>query len=84
MNAGYVGPNISGTVKSGGIFSTTEVTGVFTGSENGEFGDGATHYKTTNGQVQRTFFGSDKSNFLFGGSTTIQPRSLRLFPCIKA
>ena len=78
-----LGPNITGTVKSGGIYSTTEVTGVFTGSINGEFGNGATHYKTTTGQVQRTFFGADKSSSLFGTSSTTQPLSLRLLPCVR-
>ena len=76
-------PNITGTVKSGGIISTEEVTGVFTGSSNGRYGNGATHNDVVVDQCQRTIFGADKSNSLFGKATTIQPQSIRFLTCIK-
>lgn len=65
-------PNITGHVKSGGVYSSYDIDGAFTGTTNGS-GNGATHQSSYNGQVQRTVFDASKSNSIYGNSTTVQP-----------
>lgn len=67
-------PNITGTISSGGVISTYNVTGVFDGTSNGG-GSGATHNSVFNGQVQHTSFNASRSNPIYGASDTVQPPS---------
>lgn len=65
-------PNITGGVISGGVYSTYNATGAFTGSYNNG-GDGATHYVSANSQVQHTIFDASRSSSIYGNSNTVQP-----------
>lgn len=67
-------PNITGAISSGGIFSSYDITGAFTGTRNGG-GTGATHHSAFNGQVQHTSFDASRSNPIYGASDTVQPPS---------
>lgn len=71
-------PNITGTVSSGGVYSTYDVSGAFTGSTNGG-GSGATHGSAYNEQVQHTIFDASKSNSIYGNSTTVQQPSTQQY-----
>lgn len=68
-------PNITGSVSTGGSYSTYNLTGVFLGSTNGG-GTGATHASAYNGQTQHLKFDASNSNAIYGKSTTVQPPAI--------
>ena len=77
------GPNITGSLYAGGIFSCYEAVGALAGSNVGNRNRGATHSDAKNTQVLELLFKADNSNDLYGSSSSVQPSSLRLLPCIK-
>ena len=72
------GPNISGEIPSGGVWSAAEPTGCFFRGSNRQIsfdggGDGGVPI----------FFDASRSDPIYGVSTTVQPSSLLGLACIK-
>ena len=70
------GPNITGT-KSGLVYQDHVPTGAF------YIGDGMTYIDGISPVLRFVDFSAKRSNSLYGASSTVQPPSIRLLPCIK-
>ena len=78
-----LGPNITGSLFAGGIYSCYSAVGALAGSNVGNRNNGATHSDARNLQVLELLFNAGNSNGLYGSSGSVQPSSIRLMPCIR-
>jgi len=69
-------PNITGTISSGGVISTYNVSGVFDGSTNGG-GNGGTHNSVINGQTQHAVFNASNSSSTYQDNAPVQQEAIQ-------